>query len=109
MGEIGIDPEMPLHQRGHRCVARRRDGGHSHVGRPVHVVLQNQGLGDHHARKKEKSVPRAATDHQRESDAKTRIPRRDRQAFVNVNEARPFEHDIGRHIQDGARPFRRVC
>ena len=48
---------------------------------------------------------RAGTHHQCEYHAKARIPGRDRHALVNVDEADPFENDIGRQVHRGCSPF----
>ena len=89
------DVEPAADDERHRAVASGDDGGDADDERPRQVGAQHRNLGDQHPDEQHDAVARAGIKHQREDDAEARVPRRDRQPFVLVDEADPFERDKG--------------
>src|SRR5215216_3087869 len=94
MVESYVNPEGLSQDGRDRAIARCDDSGDTQKNRPFQFALEHENFGEDNSREQHDAIARAAEYHQGEHDAQPRIPGRNRQALIFVNEADPLEDDV---------------
>ena len=93
--EAHVQPQVLARDKGDCPVTARDDGGNAKDDGPIQAAPEHHEFGNENACEQHDRITHTAQDHERNHGAETRIPRGHRQALVFVDEADPFEFDIG--------------